>query len=49
MLNIHLDIKPIRITGPLYTHYQQMEAEMEAMEADMAAGLSAADRKPDSD
>lgn len=49
VLNIHLDIKPIRITGPLYTHYQQMEAEMEAMEADMAAGLSAADRKPDSD
>ncbi len=45
VLNIHLDIKPIRITGPLYTHYQQMEAEMEALEDDMAAGLTASDRK----
>lgn len=45
VLNIHLDIKPIRITGPLYTHYQQMEAAMEEMEADMAAGLISTERK----
>ncbi len=32
VLNIHLDIRPIRIPGPLYVHYQQMEAEMEEQE-----------------
>lgn len=46
VLNVHLDIKPIRITGPLYTHYQKMEAEMNLMMDEMAPERTTAERDP---
>lgn len=33
VLNIHLDIRPIRITGPLYTHYEQEPDDPRTMPA----------------